>query len=147
MKKEIVTLYINHLEQKIQNLQAMIHSLAEDALNDAKSSAGDKHETGLAMMHLEQEKLNVKLSEALEQKEDLMRIEVDTKFQSIKHGTLVETDDYFFLVAIALPQITYQNKTVYGLSLSAPVVEKFSNLTIGSELKLGSKTQIIQNIF
>jgi hypothetical protein len=38
--------------------------LTEDSKNDAKGSAGDKHETALSMMmHIEQEKLNYKLRE------------------------------------------------------------------------------------
>jgi hypothetical protein len=36
-------------------------ALTEDSKNDAKGSAGDKHETALSMMHIEQEKLNYKL--------------------------------------------------------------------------------------
>jgi hypothetical protein len=39
----------------------MIAALTEDSKNDAKGSAGDKHETALSMMHIEQEKLNYKL--------------------------------------------------------------------------------------
>ena len=46
----------------------MISDLAQDAQNDAKGSAGDKHETALAMMHIEQEKLNQKLAEIVGQK-------------------------------------------------------------------------------
>jgi hypothetical protein len=40
--------------------------LTEDSKNDAKGSAGDKHETALSMMHIEQEKLNYKLREWLQ---------------------------------------------------------------------------------
>jgi hypothetical protein len=43
----------------------MIVALTEDSKNDAKGSAGDKHETALSMMHLEQEKLNNKLREVV----------------------------------------------------------------------------------
>ena len=46
------------LSEKINELRFMISDLAQDAQNDAKGSAGDKHETALSMMHLEQEKLN-----------------------------------------------------------------------------------------
>jgi hypothetical protein len=40
--------------------------LTEDSKNDAKGSAGDKHETALSMMHIEQEKLNYKLRKWLQ---------------------------------------------------------------------------------
>lgn len=60
-RKELKQLVLDTLNNQIEAIQNQILSLSEDAQNDAKSSAGDKHETGLAMMHLEQEKLNAKL--------------------------------------------------------------------------------------
>ena len=53
------------LQDKIDVYQDMISGLSEDAQNDAKGSAGDKHETALSMMHLEQEKLTNKLKETI----------------------------------------------------------------------------------
>ncbi len=55
----------------------MISDLAQDAQNDAKGSAGDKHETALSMMHLEQEKLNQKLAEIIGQKNSVDKIDAD----------------------------------------------------------------------
>ena len=44
------------LASKIVELTRMQTELLEGALDDSKSSAGDKHETARAMMQLEQEK-------------------------------------------------------------------------------------------
>lgn len=65
-RKELKQQMLTALKCQIVDIQNQIAALAEDAQNDAKSSAGDKHETGLAMMHLEQEKLNSKLSQLLQ---------------------------------------------------------------------------------
>ena len=59
-KQKIKSHYQNLLSEKINELRFMISDLTQDAQNDAKGSAGDKHETALSMMHLEQEKLNQK---------------------------------------------------------------------------------------
>ena len=59
-KKQILDILLKQVESKIQNFQIQIQGLTIDAQNDAKGSAGDKHEVGLAMMHLEQEKLDRK---------------------------------------------------------------------------------------
>jgi hypothetical protein len=48
--------------------------LQEDSKNDAKGSAGDKHETALSMMHIEQEKLNYKLREVVTQKQSWIKL-------------------------------------------------------------------------
>ena len=65
-KERIHLKYRQLVQDKIDVYRDMIANLADDAQNDAKSSAGDKHETALSMMHLEQEKLVQKLRENLE---------------------------------------------------------------------------------
>ena len=60
-------------------MQDTIADLTLDAQNDAKGSAGDKHETALSMMHLEQEKLNQKVKKTLEQKAILDNIDIAKK--------------------------------------------------------------------
>lgn len=50
--------YLQLVQDRIDVFRDMIAALTEDSKNDAKGSAGDKHETALSMMHIEQEKLN-----------------------------------------------------------------------------------------
>ena len=64
-KAQIVSQYQIRIQDKIDAFQDMIAALTEDSKNDSKGSAGDKHETALSMMHIEQEKLNYKLKEYL----------------------------------------------------------------------------------
>ncbi|WP_309597387.1 hypothetical protein [Flavobacterium davisii] len=71
LKQEIYSQYLQIIQDKIDVFQDMIIDLTKDASNDAKGSAGDKHETALSMMHLEQEKLSTKLREAIESKSTL----------------------------------------------------------------------------
>ena len=67
------------LQDKIDIYQDLIDSLTLDAQNDAKSSAGDKHETTLSKLHIEQEKISQKLKEALAQYQILTKIETHQK--------------------------------------------------------------------
>ncbi|WP_227658749.1 hypothetical protein [Flavobacterium haoranii] len=46
-KPKIHSHYIHLLEEKIKTLRIQINDLAEDAQNDAKGSAGDKHDPSL----------------------------------------------------------------------------------------------------
>ena len=54
LKQEIHFRYTQQVQDKIDACKDLIAGLTEDAQNDAKGSAGDKHETALSMMHLEQ---------------------------------------------------------------------------------------------
>ena len=60
-KQKIYNYYVQLVQDKIDAFRDMIAALMEDSKNDAKGSAGDKHETALSMMHIEQEKLKSKL--------------------------------------------------------------------------------------
>ena len=102
LKQKTYNHYQNLVEEKIKTLRNMITDLAEDAQNDAKGSAGDKHETALAMMHLEQENLNHKLKEVLEQKTILEGIDTTTNHTKVSLGSLVFTNKYIFFIPLFL---------------------------------------------
>ena len=122
LKQKIKSHYIQYLDDKIASLQSQIADLTADAQNDAKGSAGDKHETALSMMHLEQEKLNHKVTEFLQLKNALHKIDVAFVSQIITMGSLVKTDKMLFFISVALPKITLDNFEVIRLD-----VKKYEN--------------------
>ncbi|WP_396184409.1 hypothetical protein, partial [Flavobacterium sp.] len=116
MKQQIIHHYNHYLNNRINSLREMIVDLTEDSLNDAKGSAGDKHETGLAMMHLEQEKLNRKLLEVVDTQNKFLKIDYSIVSNQIILGSLIEANDTFFLMAVALPKIEVDGKSIFGMS-------------------------------
>ncbi|HOD10716.1 MAG TPA: hypothetical protein PKH91_08215, partial [Flavobacterium sp.] len=104
MKQQILQQYKQLVQDRIDVFQDMISGLTIDAQNDAKGSAGDKHETALSMMHLEQEKLNHKLKEVLDQKNILDRIDVSSTHQKVALGSLVQTNGMLLFISTALPK-------------------------------------------
>ena len=102
----------------------MITALTEDSKNDAKGSAGDKHETALSMMHIEQEKLNRKLREVLDQKIVLDKIDASTTAETIIVGSLVKANGIFLYLSVALPKITIDGINVIALSPQSPLGNK-----------------------
>ena len=121
LKQNIYNQYLQYINDRIQNYRDMILDLAEDAQNDAKGSAGDKHETALSMMHIEQEKLNYKLKEVLEQKQVLESIDVDKVNKKIGIGSLIKTNTFLFFMSTALPKITFEEIDIVALSPSSPL--------------------------
>ena len=68
LRTEIQQLLLSALIEKRAYFQALIDGIVAEMSDNAKSSAGDKHETALSMMHIEQEKISFKLKEVIEQK-------------------------------------------------------------------------------
>lgn len=120
-KQHIHERYLQLVQDRIDVFRDMIAALTVDAQNDAKGSAGDKHETALSMMHLEQEKLNGKLDEIYRQKAVLDKIDASLAHARVALGSLVEANGMLLYVSAALPKITVAEKTVIAVSPQSPL--------------------------
>ena len=120
-KQKIKQHHLVLLQDKIDVYQDMISGLSEDAQNDAKGSAGDKHETALSMMHLEQEKLTNKLKETIVLKEILEKIDDSKNSATIALGSYVTVNSMQLFISAALPKISIEDVTVLSVSLQSPL--------------------------
>jgi hypothetical protein len=137
-KQKIKSHYQNLLSEKINELRFMISDLAQDAQNDAKGSAGDKHETALSMMHLEQEKLNQKLAEIIEQKNVVDKIDADAIHTKIALGSLVQTNEMLFYISAALPKIQLENKMIIAVSPQSPLGSQLLGKSVGDAVAINT---------
>lgn len=144
-KEKVVAHYKQQIQDKIDVFQDMITALTEDSKNDAKGSAGDKHETALSMMHIEQEKLNHKLQEFLESKAVFSKIDFNRNTDKVVLGSLVQANENYFLISVALPKISIEGKTVFGISPQSPLAIKMLGNDLGFKFEInGSNYQIKQ---
>ena len=139
IKQQILNRYKQLLQDRIDVFQDMISGLTEDAQNDAKGSAGDKHETALSMMHIEQEKLNYKLKEVLEQKKILNTIDETITHKVIALGSLVTVNEMMLFISTALPKIIFNDKTIFAVSPQSPLGSKLMGKEVGFEFELQGK--------
>lgn len=123
MKQKIIQHYSNFLQHKIESLRQMIADLTLDAQNDAKGSAGDKHETALSMMQLEQEKLSNKVKEYLELKSTFDSIAFEKKSTKIGLGSLVKLNDFYVLLSVSLPKLEIEGFSIWAISPQAPLAQ------------------------
>ncbi len=146
LRQQILQHYQQLVNDKISSLQNMITALTEDAKNDAKGSAGDKHETALSMMHIEQEKLNQKIKEILLQKTILDTIDISKTTSKIIVGSLVQANDLLFFLSTALPQITINEKTIIAVSPQSPLGSKLMGSELGFTFEINGTVYVIEAI-
>ncbi|MGM8361332.1 hypothetical protein ACSV4D_05380 [Flavobacterium sp. ARAG 55.4] len=145
-KQKIHQYYSRLVEDRIDAFRDMIAALTEDSKNDAKGSAGDKHETALSMMHLEQEKFNTKLREVLEQKAVLDKINPEITAKSITLGSLVKANGIYLYVSLALPKITLEGINVIALSPQSPLGNKLMGNSVGFTFEINGTKYLIEEI-
>ncbi|TWI81480.1 hypothetical protein IQ13_2498 [Lacibacter cauensis] len=109
------------LQQKIDALQKNLHDLSASAGNETKRTAGDKHETALAMLQIEQENNSRQLKEVLQQKAILEKIDPQLQTATIVRGSLVETNKGRFYISLGLGKLKVEEETVFAVSPEAPL--------------------------
>ena len=145
-KNLIIAAYKLRIQDKIDAFQDMISALSEDSKNDAKGSAGDKHETALSMMHIEQEKLNFKLKEYLNDRDQFSKIDFSKKHSKVQVGSLVQANFNYFLIAVALPKITIDGQTIFGISPQSPLAQELIGNEVGCTFKINTTVYTINHI-
>lgn len=146
MKQKILQQHQQLLQDKIDVFRDMISGLTADAQNDAKGSAGDKHETALSMMHIEQEKLNHKLKEVFDQKSILDKIDVSVNHLKIALGSLVQANGMTLFISAALPKITIEGQTIIAVSPQSPLGSKLLGNEVGFEFEINNSKFKVEKI-
>ena len=145
-KQQIHTYYLQLVQDRIDVFKDMIVALTEDSKNDAKGSAGDKHETALSMMHIEQEKLNHKLREVLTQKTVLDKIDASKIAETIIVGSLVKANGIYLYLSVALPKINIEGINIIALSPQSPLGNKLMGNEVGFSFEINSTKYMIESI-
>ena len=111
-------------------LEQQKKSLQKDLTSETKSSAGDKHETGRAMIQLEREKLGNQIRE-IELNYQRLNTVKDVKTSTIiSLGSLIFTDKANYYVAIAADSCEVNSKVFYCISSQSPI----GKLLIGKKI-------------
>jgi hypothetical protein len=120
-KEKVYRSFMTVLEEKILLLETTLADLKTSGALETKSTAGDKHETALAMLQIEQENKRKQLADAQQQLAVLKKINPAITPEIILNGSLIETDKGWFFISTALGKIVVEGKTIYALSASSPL--------------------------
>ena len=101
LKQKIYHHYLQVINDKVQSLQQILADLKESGSNETKSTAGDKHETALAMLQIEQANTRGQLKEILEQKTVFEKINPLLSAAIIVNGSLIKTNRGHLFLSIA----------------------------------------------
>jgi hypothetical protein len=124
LNKHLLIAHCLHLlDTAIVEVKHQMQELVTHAANDSKSSAGDKHETGRAMMQQAQEQLGKQLQEAEIKRASLARIQTLSPTEVIGEGSLVITNENVLLLAAPLGKIHFEGKDFFVISMQSPLAQ------------------------
>ena len=132
------------LASKIDDARQTIASAKESRNNDTKSSAGDKYETGRAMIQMEIDNNEIQLDKALQQQEELSKIDLKRLNEKVGPGSLVITNHETYFIAIAMGKIIVDGNPFYAISLASPIGMLLKNKAAGEHVEFMGRKLVIK---
>ncbi|OBX24443.1 3-oxoacyl-ACP synthase [Bizionia algoritergicola] len=134
------------LNKRLGAIQKQIAEIQESLTSETKSSAGDKHETGRAMLQLEREKAGVQLSEIQKQQDTLSKVNVIKTSETICLGSVVFTTKSNYFIAISAGEFLIAGELFYAISPRTPIGKLLLGKTVRNEIVFNKQTIKIEAI-
>ena len=140
IKKEVVYNKINeNIDYRIQKVKQAIHLQKESLKTASESTAGDKHNTSRAMMHIEEEKLNNQLVQLFQLKKLINKVNPNATKPSITLGSLIETNHGWLYISVPLGSIKIDELQIMVVSLVSPIGQILQNKQAGESIQFNGK--------
>ncbi|WP_452609961.1 3-oxoacyl-ACP synthase [Roseivirga echinicomitans] len=148
---EIKIQLFNHwtalVNERISNIEEAMRNAQASANEETKSSAGDKYETGRAMMHLEKEKLATQLSEVSKMKMGLDQINPEKNQLLAELGSVVITSNAKYFLSVSLGQIKVEDEVYFAISPASPIGRAMFGKKKGDSFDFGGKQINLLDVF
>jgi transcription elongation GreA/GreB family factor len=137
----------NHCKNKLaQTLEVLEIRKAEILIaleSESKSSAGDKHETGRAMIQLEREKLGEQIKKAEQNQVVLNQLKHYKSTGEVRFGSVVQTNNSNYYIAIPVNNCLIDTSTFHCISPQSPIGVLLLGKKAGDQLMFNGITSTI----
>ncbi|MFY0672441.1 MAG: hypothetical protein JXQ87_03515 [Bacteroidia bacterium] len=113
------------VDGKINQFQENIKRSQDALYENTKSTAGDKFETGRAMMQGEINKAEQQLAKTITLKKVLQTLTITKILPKIDMGAIVITDKGNFFISVAAGKVKVEDKTYFTMGGNAPLAQEF----------------------
>lgn len=145
-KEALYTKCMDYVLQRIARAKTAMDEAQAAANAESKSSAGDKFETGRAMMQLERDKNAKQLQEAIVLKNVLEQVQIDRQVSNVQLGSLVGTNQGNYFLAISLGKVDHEGKRYYAISAQSPIGQVLIGQPINATVHFNNRAFTIEAI-
>ncbi|HEY5391101.1 MAG TPA: hypothetical protein VIJ57_03215 [Hanamia sp.] len=146
LKQKVHQHLLQMLNDKISLLKQDLADLKESGANETKSTAGDKHETALAMLQIEQANKRVQLEKVIKQKIVIEKINPTIVAAIVVSGSMVKTDKGYLFMSVALGKAVVEEITMTALSPQSPLGSQLMGLKAGDSAVFNHTNYYIESI-
>ncbi len=146
LKKQLHSLCLDYVQKSMAAAQLAIDEAQKASNDDTKSSAGDKYETGRAMMQQETDRNMQQLAEANKLKVALNQVSTSATPDNVENGSIVITDNGNFYIAISAGLLNIGNDSYFAVSPASPIGLKLKGKKTGEEITVNGKLYHIKMV-
>jgi CII-binding regulator of phage lambda lysogenization HflD len=146
IKQKVYDQCVALVAEKLNSLDMSMKELQASANNETKSSAGDKYETGRAMVMLEKEKLASQWEEANKINQFLSQIHPEELFETVESGTLVRCGAVIYFVAVSLGKLHVDGKDVFVISPISPIGQAMLGKRQGDQISFNGRKLVLDEL-
>lgn len=140
-KHRVVQSFKAALADAHQRAQSEWDELKASLTKETKSTAGDKHETGRAMVHLEMEQAGQRLARMESMRSTMLRLDLDSVRNTVGPGALVLVQGGGFLLGVPFGGFNVPGLgKIQAISSDAPLASAMRGKASGDEVSFREKT-------
>ncbi len=147
IKKQLREACKQQLASRREAVDTIITNVAISLREETKSSAGDKHETGRAMLQLERENAGKQLAEIEKLEVILNRISIEISNGPARLGCVVLTNKANYFLSIPSGALVVHNETYYAIGATSPIGQRLLGKEVGAEARFRESVLHIRSIF
>lgn len=146
LKEQLYKLCIDYVKKRMAEAKQAIEDSQEAAIEETKSSAGDKYETSREMMQQATDRNMAQLNEAGKLMVALNKINYNFVTDLADAGSLVLTNNGKFYIAISAGALSIGGETFFAVSPASPIGLQLCSKKAGHEFVLNGKSYKIESI-
>mgnify|MGYP001034809530 CR=1 FL=1 len=146
LKLELYNKCLAFTQDRLNTINKTIQELQESLTSETKSSAGDKHETGRAMLQLEREKAGQQLAEIQKINQLLAKISTESNSKTIGLGSVIYTTQANYYIAISAGEFEIDKQKFYAIASNTPIAQLLLGKTIKDQIAFRDQSFTIINV-
>lgn len=146
LKENLYNVCLEIVNARQATIQERFSGIQEAMLSETKSSAGDKHETGRAMLQLEREKLGNQLAEIQKVREILFKINPKSEASQGCLGSVVYTTQANYFISISVGEIAVNHEKFYAIATNTPIGKLLLGKKVGEAVSFRNQEFVIEKI-
>ena len=144
-KRKLIEKCLEQQDQNVLNAKSAMDDIQESAIDYGQPQ--EHYDSYKSQLLRKRDVFAKQYEQAKTERKLLERIDIEKVCNSVGFGAVVVTDDQKFIICISLGKITFNNETIYGISLKVPLYKVMEGLEKSSSFEFNEKKYQIKDIY